>query len=103
MLYEEQHSTFTSDNWNRNAKSSTYDKETKERQDKKLLDQKNAEEVCQKHWNLWDKHKNGLWKKKMIAKERKTTEKWKQNHDVPAEQNRKRIRRKERRDATKAT
>ena len=27
---------------------SNYDKETKERQDKKLMDRKNAEEVCQK-------------------------------------------------------
>lgn len=75
---------------------STYDKETKERQDKKLLDRK------KRTGSLGQTQKRPL-EEKDDCQRKKTTEKWKQNHDVPAEQNRKRIRLKERRDATEAT
>ena len=47
---------------------SSYDKETKEKQGKELLDRKKTQQkFTRKHWNPWDKCKNGMWKKKMIA------------------------------------
>lgn len=48
--------------------------------------EKRQRRFARKHSNLWDKRKSGMWKKTMIAKERRSHEKWKRNHDVPAKQ-----------------